>query len=323
MFEIATYLFRRAMKKDTENESCSFQWTIFPVALCEKVKWKMRVSILGSGVVGAATGIGLGRLGNQVVFYDVDQDKLEELRFKGYTVEESISDAVLSTSVSFICVPTPTVKGETDLSLVKNVLASIAEPLRQKKNYHVVALRCTLLPGTTRKVLIPFLNEQCRYSCTEHYGVCYNPEFLRQSSALEDFMNPSRIVIGEQDKQSGNVLEELYVPLRVPIVRTNLDTAETIKHVANAFLATKISFFNEVYMICKKLKIDPQVVSESVALDPRIGKYGVCGGKPFSGSCLPKDAEALTKFVEGLDINPDIMKVVLAINQKLANNKHI
>jgi len=277
----------------------------------------MNISIVGSGVVGAATGIGLKKLGHRVIFYDIDEKKLIELRSQGHEIRRNISDIIMSTSISFICVPTPTLKGATDLSFVKSVIFSISKPLQKKKDYHLLAVRSTLLPGTTRKVIIPFLQKCCKSKNPEDYGICYNPEFLRHANALEDFLNPSRVVIGEVNRKSGDILTELYSPFGAPIIRTDPDTAEMIKHVSNFFLATKISFFNEIYMICQKLNIDHQIVSEAVSLDPRIGKYGVYGGKPFAGSCLPKDVEAFSEFIQTLNINPDILRVVLEINQDL------
>jgi len=283
----------------------------------------VKVSIIGSGIVGTATGMGLAKLGHSVIFYDTNENRLKELCSERLEVGRNISDVVMSTSISFICVPTPTVKGATDPSSIRDTLISVSKPLRKKKDYHLIVVRSTLLPGTTRKVIVPLLRKRCNTTYGEGYGVCYNPEFLRQASALEDFLNPSRIVIGEADRKSGDTLEEIYSPLGAPMIRTDFDTAEMIKHVSNAFLATKISFFNEIYMICKKLNIDHRLVSEGVSLDPRIGKYGVQGGRPFAGGCLPKDVEAFTRFLESLNLNPDILKVVLDINKDLAKKTHV
>jgi nucleotide sugar dehydrogenase len=153
---------------------------------------------------------------------------------------------------------------------------------------------------------------------SKEFGVCVNPEFIRKASALSDFLNPSRILIGEFDKRSGDVLEKLYSPFKASIVRTDLDTAEMIKYVTNTFLSTKISFFNEFFIICKKLGLDPHFVAEAAALDPRIGKYGIHGGRPFEGSCLPKDLEALIDFCKERELNPKLLDAVLYINNKMA-----
>lgn len=280
----------------------------------------MRISIIGSGVVGTATGKGLSKLGHLVVFNDVNGNRLKELFAEGHEVTHSVSDAVMSTSISFVCVQTPTVKGKIDLRFIRNAIISVARTLEKKRDYHLVVVRSTILPGTTRKVILPLLRRYCSSQLFEDYGVCYNPEFLRQATALEDFLNPSRVVIGVADKKSGDILEELYSPLTDSIIKTDFETAEMIKYVSNAFLATKISFFNEMYMLCRKLGIDDKFVSQAVSLDPRIGKYGVYGGRSFSGGCLPKDLEAFASFIKDLSTNPDIIESVLAINSEVKKN---
>ena len=278
----------------------------------------MKISIVGSGVVGEATGIGLRMLGNEVIFYDINKEKLARLRERGYRVTEDIWEAVNNSNVSFLCVQTPTVDGKMDFSYIKRATIDVAQALREKADYHVVVVRSTVLPSTTRTRIIPLLEEHSQFKAGEDFGVCVNPDFLRQATALQDFLNPSRIVIGELDRRSGDLLEKLYEPLNAPVFRTDLDTAEMVKYVANCFLATKISFFNEVYIICRKLGLDPHLVSDVVSLDPRIGKYGIYGGKPFEGSCLPKDLEAFISFIEGEKLNPELLTATLRINKKIA-----
>ncbi|NIW15803.1 MAG: UDP-glucose 6-dehydrogenase, partial [Candidatus Thorarchaeota archaeon] len=167
----------------------------------------------------------------------------------------------------------------------------------------------------------PLLEQHSKLRTGEDFGVCMNPEFLRQESALSDFLKPSRIVIGELDKQSGDILEMLYAPFKAPIFRTDLDTAEIIKYVTNTFLTTKISFFNEMHTICRSLGLDPHFISEVAALDPRVGNYGIYGGRPFEGSCLPKDLEAFINFVKDKEHNPKLLDVVLYINKKMARTR--
>lgn len=272
------------------------------------------VSIIGSGVVGSATGKGLVKLGYDVVFHDLNKEKLTQLRSEGYKVYAHAFDAIMSTSLTFVCVQTPTVDGKVDLSFLKSAIISIGEALNEKQDYHVVAVRSTLLPGTTRGTVLPILQKLVD---SASFGLCYNPEFLRQASALDDFMNPNRIVIGELNTESGDRLEEIYSPFNAPIMRTDFDTAELIKHVSNAFLATKISFFNEIHTLCKKLGIDDRIVSKAVSSDPRIGEYGVFGGRPFLGGCLPKDVAAFAGFLETMNTNPDILSIVLEINKRM------
>lgn len=277
----------------------------------------MKLSIVGAGVVGQATGIGLSIRGYEVIFYDVDKEKLAALKEKGYRVSGEISLAVNDVDLIFICVPTPTVNGEMDLSFLRNVVMNIGKTLSDVRGYKVVVVRSTVLPSTTRCKVVPLLEKYSGLKAGKDFGVCMNPEFLRERCALEDFLNPSRIVIGELDKRSGDALEEVYSVFSAPLIRTDLDTAEMIKYVSNLFLATKISFFNEMFLVCQKLGIDANVVGKAVSLDPRIGEYGVYGGSPFDGKCLPKDLEAFLGFVKSLKLNPELLDAVYSINEKM------
>jgi UDPglucose 6-dehydrogenase len=261
--------------------------------------------------------------GNDVIFHDIDETKLLKLKNNGYNVTNSIMEAVVNSDISFICVPTPTVNHKMDLSYIVEATVNIAKALHEKNNYHLVVVKSTVLPSTTRTKIVPLLEEYSMLKAGRDFGICVNPEFLRQTTALEDFLKPSRIVIGEYDKRSGDLLETLYTPFNAPIFRTGLDTAEMIKYVANCFLATKISFFNEIYIICKKMGYDPHFIAEVVSLDPRIGKYGIYGGRPFGGPCLPKDLDALIHFLKERSINPQILEAVLKVNEVMKHMEGI
>lgn len=277
----------------------------------------MRLSIIGSGVVGKATGIGFLKHGNHVVFHDIVKEKLAMLKNQGYVVTEDLAEAITDSEVAFVCVQTPTINGQMDLSFIENAIVKIAGALNKGVNYRVVVIRSTVLPSTTRTKIIPLLEQHSQLTLGKDFGLCVNPGFFRHKNALHDFLNPSRIVIGESDKRSGNVLETLYSSFEAPIVKTDLDAAEMIKYAANTFLATKISFFNEIFIICKKLNLDPRLVAETASLDPRIGDYGICGGRPFAGSCLPKDLEALVDFAKDKGMNPKLLDAVLEINEEI------
>lgn len=283
-----------------------------------KLSGSAEISIIGSGIVGKATGIGLAMHGNHVIFCDIDKKKLEKLSKKGYKVTNDIMKSVNDSTISFVCVQTPTVNRRMDFSYIKKAIVDIAKALRQKQNYHVIVVRSTILPSTTETRIIPLLERHSQLRAGEDFGVCTNPEFLRKSSALENFLNPSRIVVGELDKLSGDMLEKLYSPFNAPISRTDLITAEMIKYVANLFLATKISYFNEIYTICREFNLDPHFISEVVSLDPRINDYGVYGGRPFEGGCLPKDLEAFINFVESRKINPKLLSAVSHVNKEIS-----
>ena len=278
----------------------------------------MKISIIGSGWVGMAIGGGLNDLGNEVIFHDiVDKDLPNFTKDINYAVENS--------DVSFVCVPTPTNDNcEIDLSYVKEASKNIGEALANKNDYHLVVVKSTVVPGTTEKVVIPILEKYRGKKAGEKFGVCVNPEFLTEISLTwskdmdtkKDFFTEDRIVIGEYDTKSGDILEELYKPLNKPVFRTDLKTAELIKYTSNCMLATKISYWNEIFLICKELDIASQTVVDVVGLDPRIGRYGTVHGKAFGGKCLPKDLKAFISFAEKYR-NTRLLKAVDDINEEM------
>lgn len=278
----------------------------------------MRIAIIGSGIVGQATGMGLAFNGNKVIFYDIDRSKLLALRSNGYDVTDNLVNAVNGSDVLFICVPTPTVEGRIDLRHINDCSQTIATVLKKSKKYVVVVFRSTIPPQTTRTKLIPCIEDLSNLKAGVDFGVCMNPEFLREQSPLKDFLNPSRIVVGALDEKSGNQLRKIYSPFNCPLIFTDLDTAEMIKYTSNLFLAAKISFFNEIYLICRKLGLDSNAIANTVALDPRIGSYGVVGGKPFGGMCLPKDLAAFIDFTKSKGLNPTLLKAVAEVNQEIS-----
>ena len=275
----------------------------------------MKISIIGSGFVGTALGRGLIELGNEVIFYDVVDKNLPN-----FTFTKDINHAIENSNISFICVPTPTTPEGIDLSYIKEAAKNIGIALSKKNDYHLVVVKSTVIPGTTEGVIIPILEKYSRKKVGELFGICMNPEFLTEiantwtsdESYKKDFFTEDRIVIGEYDKKSGDVLEELYKPLNKPIFRTDLRTAELIKYASNCMLATKISYWNEIFMICKKLGINSKEVADVISLDPRIGKYGSIHGKAFGGKCLPKDLKAFVYFSQS-----KFLKVVDVINEKM------
>ena len=283
---------------------------------------KTRISIIGSGFVGQAIGKGFLRLRNRVIFYDiVDKDLPSFTKDINYAIENS--------DISFICVPTPTTDEGIDLSYIKEATMNIAIVLSRKRGYHLVVVKSTVVPGTTEKVVIPILEEYSGKSVREgEIGVCMNPEFLTEIERSwtdeidyeiiykKDFFTEDRIVIGEYDKKSGYILAEVYKPLNKPIFRTDLKTAEMIKYASNCMLATKISYWNEIFLICKDLGIDSQIVANIVGLDPRIGKYGTVHGKAFGGKCLPKDLKAFIAFAERYR-EVKLLKAVDEINEEM------
>jgi UDPglucose 6-dehydrogenase len=275
------------------------------------------ISIIGSGWVGTAIGNGLTELDNEVIFYDVVNKDLPNF-------SKDIDYAIENSDISFICVPTPTASDGIDLSYVKAATTNIGKALSNKTGYHLVVVKSTVVPGTTEEVVIPILEKFSEKRVGEGIGVCMNPEFLTEISESwnkdkgykKDFFTEDRIVIGEYDKKSGDLLEEIYKPLNKPIFRTDLKTAEFIKYASNCMLATKISYWNEIFLICKELGVDSQTVADVVGLDPRIGKYGTVHGKAFGGKCLPKDLKAFISFAEKYR-KAKLLRAVDEINEEM------
>jgi GDP-mannose 6-dehydrogenase len=291
-----------------------------------------RIGIIGSGVVGSATGKGFHKLGHDIIFYDISKQRLHDLEDNGYKVASSVSEIIDKTDLSFVCVNTPAKSnGEQDLSQLMSVLYDISNALvttnerrrqqQQQKdqiNPHLLVFRSTMLPGTMRNVVVNYLQSNSSSSTIgRDYNICFNPEFLRQNTALEDFFKPDRVVIGEDGIGGSEPLKGIYQQLTQNIIVTSYEAAEMIKYASNCFLSLKISFFNEIGLICKQMGIDDKAVSVGVSLDKRIGNYGTQFGKPFEGACLPKDTEALAGFIKKLQLNPDLLQVALDINRKM------
>jgi UDPglucose 6-dehydrogenase len=299
-----------------------------------------RIAIIGSGVVGTATGKGFHRLGHDVTFYDISKRKLFSLREEGFNIGSTVKDVIHKSDLSFVCVNTPTIinnnsEGQQDLSQLLSVLFDItnafnsgAAAIKDASHHrppHLLVFRSTMLPGTMRNLVVDYMKRNCSLKLGKDYGICYNPEFLRQHCALEDFFHPDRVVIGVGEEEVGEeatessslLLKQIYQQLTDNILITSYEAAELIKYASNCFLSLKISFFNEIGMICKKLGIDDKTVNLAVSLDKRIGKYGTEAGRPFGGACLPKDTEAMASFVKKLQIKPDLVQVAADINKKI------
>lgn len=290
-----------------------------------------KISILGSGVVGGIIGRGLRDLGNEVIFYDVDEEKIRGLQDSGLPATTNLARAIGQTDFSFLCVPTPTKDRKIDLSHIESVARDLGSSLKSKEEYHIVVVKSTVVPTTTQKVIIPLLEKNSGKRAGPDMGICVNPEFLTEihsswsdeDSFARDFFTEERIVIGELDERSGDALQALYKPLRIPIIRTDLKTAEMIKYACNCALASRISYWNEIYFICRKLQIDSNLVARVAAMDKRIGEYGTVHGKAFGGKCLPKDLEAFIALSEELGHEPKLLKAVQDINKEIGAEKGV
>ncbi|MFC1925252.1 NAD(P)-binding domain-containing protein [Chloroflexota bacterium] len=279
----------------------------------------MRVSIVGSGTVGQATGKGLSKYNHEIVFYDIDQQKLELLAGQGYKVANNIG-AIRGCDIHIICVPTSTVDDEPSLAFLEAAVKEVAETLDSQDGYQVVVVRSTTPPFTIEKKIIPLLQRHCSLILGGQYGLCHNPEFLRENSSLDDFLNPPITVIGEIDERSGDLLAQLYDPFPSPKVRTTLENAEAIKCFSNVYNAMKISFFNKLYLIAEECGLNHEVISQSMPKSTtaiRLPEYGIRGGYPYGGKCLPKDLAAFTSFISEQGIDSHLFKVVAEINEEI------
>jgi len=302
---------------------------------------RMKICVLGSGYVGLVTGTCFAEKGHEVYCIDIDSKKvdlinngispifepsLDELLKKN--VERGVLKAFLTkdffakkihTDVSFICVPTPSNKdGSINFKFIEEASEDIGLYIKYLKDYHVVTIKSTVVPGTTGDIARPILEKYSGKKAGEDFGLCMNPEFLREGSAIKDFLNTDKIVIGLVDKRSGDLLEKIYESWneKIPRIRTNLRTAEMIKYAQNAFLATKISFINEIANICQKNGVDAEDVAFAIGLDSRINPKFLRFGVGYGGSCFPKDVKALIAASEKSGYEPKLLKSVEDINKK-------
>ncbi|HLJ66893.1 MAG TPA: UDP-glucose/GDP-mannose dehydrogenase family protein [Chloroflexota bacterium] len=287
------------------------------------------ITVIGTGYVGLTTGASFADMGNSVVCIDVDERKIELLREGGIPIHEpglqevvvrSASRGRLSFSTSyqeglrnaefvFIAVGTPDDgSGGADLSQVRAAAKSIAEAL----DHQVIVVNKSTVPIGTGDLVTSIINEHKRPDVS--FAVVSNPEFLREGSALADCMRPDRVVLGAADSEAAEKVAELYQPLNCPIIVTDLRTAEMIKYASNAFLATRISFINEIAGICQRLGADVKEVARGMGYDKRIGPHFLDAGLGFGGSCFPKDVKALMSMAKDAGQHPQLLQAVLEIN---------
>jgi len=295
----------------------------------------MRICLIGCGYVGSVTGICLAHLGHEVRIVDTDPSKvallnsgkipiyesgLEELLHKNSQRISATTDtytAVLSSDLTFICVGTPSnPDGSINLEYVLSASRDIGEALRDGSGYHVVIVKSTVLPGTTTGPIKNILEQVSGKEVFLDFGLASNPEFLREGTAVEDFLKPDRIVAGIADPRSQKILEELYANFTCPKLFSSIPVAEMVKYVSNAFLATKVSFANEIGNICKKQGIDTEEVFKGVGMDHRINPAFFRSGIGFGGSCFPKDVRALIARAQELGVDPKILKDVAGVNEE-------
>jgi len=228
--------------------------------------------------------------------------------------------AIKNTNMSFITVGTPSDEnGRINLDFIKSVSKNMGFALREKKDYHVIVIKSTVIPGTTLDIINPIIESVSGKKVGISYGLIYNPEFLREGNTIDDIRNPDKIIIGEYDKISGDIIESFYKRYYdqkpIPTIRTNIPNAEMIKYANNAFLATKISYINSIANLCEKIPgLDVKIVSKAIGLDRRIGPHFLNAGIGFGGSCFPKDVKALINFSIDSNCHLKLLEEVININ---------
>lgn len=303
-----------------------------------KKELPLKISIFGMGYVGTVSAGCLARDGHEIVGVDPIDTKVnlinagctpiveadigeivaEAVKSKRLRASSDQIQAVRETDLSFICVGTPSqINGNLDLTYIRRVCEQIGQAIKTKAGRHTVVIRSTVLPGTMRQLIIPVLEEHSGKKAGLEFGVCNNPEFLREGSAVKDFYNPPKTIIGELEQDSGDLLTRLYAGLDAPMIRTDIETAEMVKYVDNCWHALKIGFANEIGNLSKVLGIDAHEVMKIFCQDKKlnISPAYLLPGFAFGGSCLPKDLRALVYTAKTHDLNLPILASILPSNE--------
>jgi GDP-mannose 6-dehydrogenase len=298
----------------------------------------LKVTIFGLGYVGTVSAGCLASSGHEVIGVDPVQTKVDLINNGQSPIIEAdigeliasavetgrlratddVTEGILETELSFVCVGTPSQpNGNLDLKYIKRVCEQIGQALKEKEEWHTVVIRSTILPGTMCQVVIPALEQSSGKTAGVDFGVCHNPEFLREGSAVKDFHCPPKTVIGELDRTSGDILAKLYTGIPAPLIRTDLKTAEMVKYSDNSWHALKIGFANEIGNLCKSFDIDAHEVMKIFCQDQKlnISAAYLLPGFAFGGSCLPKDLRALAYRAKMHDLELPILNSILESNE--------
>ena len=300
---------------------------------------KDAISVIGLGYVGAVSLACLSSLGHRVVGADIDpkkvdsiasgtspivEDRLGELLTRGVTegllnATTNVREAVEDTDVTFVSVGTPTSEdGGCDTRAIKAVARSIGEALAEKNGFHVVVLRCSVPPGTTLDIMRPYIELHSGKKAGRDFGICFNPEFLREGTAVADFHAPPKTVIGVTDPRTASVLSRIYATVDPDPIVTTIEVAELVKYVDNVWHAAKVTFANEVGRLCKPLGIDSHAVMDIFVQDTKLNlsPYYLKPGFAFGGSCLPKEVRAVTHLAEQAGVHVPMMEALIPSNEK-------
>lgn len=295
------------------------------------------VSIFGLGYVGTVTAACLAHKGNRITGVDLSVSKVEAMDSgRSPIVEPAVADliaecqkacrlhattdsqkAILETEISFLCVGTPSMRnGKLDLGHIGPVCEEIGQALRKKNSFHLIVLRSTVLPGTAETIVVPTLEKASGKKMGKDFGVCVNPEFMREGTAVADFLEPSITIIGASEPDHSRILRELYAWVPGKVFETSFRSAEMVKYVCNAWHAVKVAFGNEVGTMAKSLGVDAEAVIEIFSADTKlnISPSYLKPGFAFGGSCLPKDVRALNYRAKELDIELPLFESLLPSN---------
>ncbi|EFW90161.1 UDP-glucose 6-dehydrogenase [Haladaptatus paucihalophilus DX253] len=299
----------------------------------------MELSIVGSGYVGTTVAACFADLGHSVTNIDIDEDIVEQLNDGQAPIHEPGLDelvaehggdrltattdygAVRETDATFLALPTPSrADGSIDTSIIEAGARSLGEALGSKDDYHLVVVKSTVVPGTTEDVLGSIIEDASNESRGEDFDVAMNPEFLREGSAVEDFLGPDKVVLGTENERANERLSAVFEPLvessAPAVVETGIREAEMIKYANNAFLATKVSLVNELGNICKEYDVDAYEVMDAIGLDDRIGERFLRSGVGWGGSCFPKDTAALVAAAHEKGYEPSLVEAAIEVNEK-------
>ncbi len=298
----------------------------------------MRISIFGTGYVGCVTAGCLAEMGHQIIAVEPNTTKVNMVNLgRSPIIEKGMeqligtavssgrlrasadwSAAVAETELAMVCVGTPSQdNGNIDLGSIQRVCEQIGQALASKQEYFTVVIRSTVVPGTMLETVLPTLEKCSGKRAGADFGVCINPEFLREGTSIYDFYNPPKTVIGEWNKKSGDKVAELYKGLPGPVVRTEIKVAEMVKYADNAFHALKVCFANEIGNIAQAMGVDSHKLMEIFCLDTKLNlsPYYLKPGFAFGGSCLPKDLRALTYIAKTRDVAVPVLNSILESNE--------